>query len=53
VRALVDTLGLTSRATYVERATLEAERVMPLSAAPEAAPYFSLLLVTKDTDLWL
>ena len=53
VRALVDRLGLTDRATYVERATLEAERVMPLSEAPDVAPYFSLLLIAKDTDPWL
>jgi hypothetical protein len=49
VRALVGALGLTGRATYVERATLGAERVMPLAKAPAEAPYFSLLLIAKDT----
>jgi precorrin-2/cobalt-factor-2 C20-methyltransferase len=53
VRALVGALGLTGRATYVERATLGAERVMPLAEAPAEAPYFSLLLIAKDTDPWL
>ena len=27
--------------------------VMPLREAPEEAPYFSLLLIAKDTDPWL
>ena len=45
VRAVIDSLGLTSHATYVERATLEAEIVRPLSEAPDAAPYFSMILV--------
>ena len=53
VRALVDSLGLTDRATFVARATLAGEAVMPLSEAPEQAPYFSLLLIAKDTDPWL
>jgi precorrin-2/cobalt-factor-2 C20-methyltransferase len=53
VRALVEALGLAGRATYVERATLEAQRVMPLAEAPAEAPYFSLLLIAKDTDPWL
>ena len=53
VRALVDSLGLTDRATFVARATLAGEAVMPLSEAPEEAPYFSLLLIAKDTDPWL
>jgi precorrin-2/cobalt-factor-2 C20-methyltransferase len=53
VRAVVDDLGLTARATYVERAALDAQRVMPLSEAPAEAPYFSLLLISKETDPWL
>lgn len=53
VRALVGALGLTEKAVYVERATLEAERVMPLAEAPGEAPYFSLLLIAKGTDPWL
>ncbi|EYD78034.1 Cobalt-precorrin-2 C20-methyltransferase [Rubellimicrobium mesophilum DSM 19309] len=53
VRALVDSLGLTDRATLVVRATLDGEAVVPLSEAPEEAPYFSLLLIAKDTDPWL
>ena len=53
VRALIDRLGLTGRATFVARATLPQEVVLPLARAPLEAPYFSLLLIAKDTDPWL
>lgn len=53
VRALLADMGLTDRATYVAHATLPGQAVMPLREAPEAAPYFSLLLVSRETDPWL
>jgi precorrin-2/cobalt-factor-2 C20-methyltransferase len=53
VRALLDDLGLTARARYVERATLAEEVILPLADAPDPAPYFSLILVTKGADPWL
>ncbi|TFL20097.1 precorrin-2 C(20)-methyltransferase [Jannaschia formosa] len=53
LRALLDAEGLTARATYVERATMGAERVLPLAEAPEAAPYFSMILIAKGADPWL
>ncbi len=53
VRALLETLGLTGRATYVAHATLDREAVMALADAPTEAPYFSLILIAKDTDPWL
>jgi precorrin-2/cobalt-factor-2 C20-methyltransferase len=53
LRALLERLGLAAGAVYVERATLAAERVLPLSEAPDAAPYFSMILVTKGADPWL
>ena len=38
--------GMAERAIYVERATMEGERVMPLcDKSDEAAPYFSMILV--------
>jgi precorrin-2/cobalt-factor-2 C20-methyltransferase len=38
--------GMAERALYVERATMEGERVLPLAeASEEDAPYFSLILV--------
>lgn len=53
IRAVVEALGLLDEAVYVERATLENEVVVPLAKAPEAAPYFSMILITKGADPWL
>ena len=53
IRRVIEALGLTDRATYVERASLPQEVVLPLSEAPEAAPYFSMILLTKGADPWL
>ncbi|MEM1160611.1 MAG: precorrin-2 C(20)-methyltransferase [Pseudomonadota bacterium] len=53
LRALVDSMGLTARSGYVERASMEAEAVVPLADAPEEAPYFSMILITKGDDPWL
>jgi len=53
IRAVIDNLGLTDQAMYVERATLPEELVLPLSQAPEKAPYFSIILLTKGADPWL
>ncbi|KJZ18892.1 precorrin-2 C(20)-methyltransferase [Loktanella sp. S4079] len=53
IRAVIDALGLTDGAVYVERATLPQEVVLPLSEAPEKAPYFSMILLTKGADPWL
>lgn len=53
IRAVIDDLGLTERASYIERATLPEQVVLPLSEAPETAPYFSMILLTKGSDPWL
>ena len=53
IRAVIDGLGLSARAVYVERASLPDEVVCPLAEAPETAPYFSMILLTKGTDPWL
>ncbi|WP_296424810.1 precorrin-2 C(20)-methyltransferase [Yoonia sp.] len=53
IRGVIDALGLTDRAVYVERATLPEEVVLPLVDAPETAPYFSMILLTKGADPWL
>ncbi len=48
VRKLIEAEGLTDSAIYVERATLEQERVIPLGDIPEnRAPYFSMILIDK------
>ncbi|MBV1868368.1 MAG: precorrin-2 C(20)-methyltransferase [Marinosulfonomonas sp.] len=53
LRAVLRDLGLEDRAVYIERATLPDERRLPLADAPETAPYFSMILVTKGADPWL
>ncbi|WP_411892832.1 precorrin-2 C(20)-methyltransferase [Yoonia sp. SDW83-1] len=53
IRAVIGGLGLTEQAVYVERATLPEEVVLPLAEAPDTAPYFSMILLTKGADPWL
>ncbi|MEM7599620.1 MAG: precorrin-2 C(20)-methyltransferase [Pseudomonadota bacterium] len=53
IRAVIDDLGYSDDAVYVERASLPDEVVCPLSDAPEKAPYFSMILLTKGADPWL
>ena len=53
IRGVIDALGFTDQAIYVERASLPDEVVCPLSHAPEKAPYFSMILLTKGADPWL
>ena len=53
LRRVIAEAGLLDRAVYIERATLAAEKVMPLADAPEKAPYFSMILLPKGADPWL
>jgi precorrin-2/cobalt-factor-2 C20-methyltransferase len=53
LRALLEGLGLAGRTAYVERASLPGGWACPLAEAPEAAPYFSMLLVARTEDPWL
>ena len=53
IRAVIEDLGLTDAASYIERATLPEQVVLPLSQAPQKAPYFSMILLTKGADPWL
>ncbi|MCB5200163.1 precorrin-2 C(20)-methyltransferase [Loktanella sp. TSTF-M6] len=53
IRNVIAGLGLLDAAVYVERASLPQEVVCPLSEAPETAPYFSMILLTKGADPWL
>ncbi|MEJ1992717.1 MAG: precorrin-2 C(20)-methyltransferase [Maritimibacter sp.] len=53
VRTLLSDLDLLDSATYIERATLSEEVILPLAEAPDPAPYFSMILVTKGADPWL
>lgn len=46
VRRAVEAAGLIERAIYVERGTMEAERIRPLSACAETTgPYFAMVLI--------
>jgi precorrin-2/cobalt-factor-2 C20-methyltransferase len=51
VRAALDRLGLTERATYVERASLANQRVLPLAeVAAETVPYFAMILLRGPAE---
>jgi precorrin-2/cobalt-factor-2 C20-methyltransferase len=45
--------GLMANAVYVERVGMAGEVCVPLATAPDTAPYFSMILVTKGADPWL
>ena len=48
VRRILKRLGLATRATYIEHASLESQKVMPLDAVdPASAPYFSMILLRR------
>jgi precorrin-2/cobalt-factor-2 C20-methyltransferase len=50
VRAAVERAGLMPHAHYVERATMDSERVMPLADVdPASAPYFSMVVIPSRT----
>lgn len=53
IRSVIGALGLMGRAVYVERASLAEEMICPLAQAPDQAPYFSMILLTKGADPWL
>lgn len=53
VRALIETMGLTQHSGYIARATLSNEVACSLSDAPDTAPYFSMILISKGEDPWL
>ena len=52
VRHVVEGLGLLERAHYVERASMAAERILPLAAVEPPAPYFSMIIVHKRGAAW-
>lgn len=53
IRTLLSDMGLSESATYVARASLPSQQVLPLARAPDPAPYFSMILITKGNDPWL
>ncbi len=52
IRAVLADLNIRN-AQYVERASLPNQMVCPLEDAPEDAPYFSMILITRGNDPWL
>ncbi|SMC82121.1 precorrin-2 C(20)-methyltransferase [Rhizobium sp. RU36D] len=53
LRALIDAMGLTAKAAYVERVSLDEERLLPLADVPgDTAPYFSQILIYKGSENW-
>jgi precorrin-2/cobalt-factor-2 C20-methyltransferase len=53
VRALLNELGLAERARYIERATLNEQRVIALDQVDaDSAPYFSMVLVHARGAAW-
>ena len=53
VRAVLDSLGLLAGAHYIERATMESERRLPLAEVTDArGPYFSMVLVHRRGFAW-
>ena len=46
VRRAVEAAGLIERAIYVERGTMDNERIMPLAECTDAhGPYFAMVLI--------
>jgi len=54
VKNLIEKAGLLHRAGYLERVSLETQKVMPLSEVGEdKAPYFSMILIYKGAEDWI
>lgn len=54
IRGLLDRMGLTGVAGYVERAGLPEQKVLPLASVEEnSAPYFSMILIYKGQEEWI
>ncbi len=53
VRNVLESLGLTGQARYVQHATMENQIVLPLDEVPpDAVPYFSMILVHRRGQAW-
>ncbi len=53
VRAVLDELGMTGRARYIEHATMPSQRILPLEDVDDtSAPYFSMVLVHARGEAW-
>jgi precorrin-2/cobalt-factor-2 C20-methyltransferase len=53
VRDVLNELGLSAHARYVERATMSNQRLLPLDKVdPDSVPYFSMVLVHRRGEAW-
>jgi len=53
IRNVIDALGLTANARYIERATMGEQRIVPIGEVGDGnAPYFSMILVHKRDEVW-
>ena len=53
VRTLLTELGFADRARYIEHATMETQKVLPLEDVdPDKVPYFSTVLVHERGAAW-
>jgi precorrin-2/cobalt-factor-2 C20-methyltransferase len=53
VRRVLDALGISEDARYVEHATMANQKILPLDrVAPGEAPYFSMILLHKRGEAW-
>ena len=53
VRDVLNKLGLSAYARYVERATMPNQRLVPLAEVdPDSVPYFSMILVHRRGEAW-
>jgi precorrin-2/cobalt-factor-2 C20-methyltransferase len=53
VRRVLDDLGMTAKAAYIERATLPNQKAVLLARLDaKEAPYFSMILVYRGGELW-
>lgn len=53
ILALLQRLGLTGQAHYIERATMATQRILPLCEVdPQSVPYFAMILIHKKGEAW-
>jgi len=52
VRRVLDDLGITDKAHYIEHATMANQRIARLAEAGPKAPYFSMVVVHKRGEAW-
>lgn len=54
LRRLIDQAGLSENAAYLERVTLDNQKIMPLSkVSAKDAPYFSIILIYRGAEDWI